>query len=133
MSNENLPKGLFANTKEEKPEDLEKWNRVADESNEEDGSEEQPAESSRKNSRRGRVQRLKTKDWMIYMLIFILPFVNIAECIYVMVTKKHPDAERWAKAAIVPACIVSLIVLIIILRLHYMTYADCMKFVQLFQ
>ncbi len=123
-----LPQGVFSNKKEEsrieKPEEKFAVNGKVNISSNKSGSGD--------SGRRKKSPKLSWVQWLIIMLIYCVPIVNIIECIVLIIKDKYQDGKRWAKGAIIVASVLSLIIIIACIRFKNMPYADFMKFYKLF-
>lgn len=71
-----------------------------------------------------REPKLNYIGWLISSIISFVPVVNIIYLILINFISQTPEHKRWAKAAIAPACIYTLVIVLIIVRMKNMEYAD---------
>lgn len=70
-----------------------------------------------------REQKLNFMGWLISSIISFIPVINVIYLLLINFISQTPEHRRWAKAAIIPACIHSIIIILILVRLKNMDYA----------
>ena len=72
---------------------------------------------------RDRRQKLmKTKEWIIPLVLYMIPVVGIVSTGYYAIDTKNKTRRNWARCSIVFLILVHLILLIFCIRIHNMTY-----------
>ena len=122
----NLPRGIFTNNQDNTESFAEDAGIMMNEEklNVEQEDEYNVDEDTAQEVRRHKIKykKLEPKQWMLISLIYMIPFVNIGESIYFMITKNHPETENWGKGAVIPSVIISVIMLFIIIRFKFMGF-----------
>lgn len=121
-----LPKGIYARTENKKDETTESEVKKNVEKTEDVKDNIKVASNVRKKNGNS-VPKITSFGWFIMMVLFTIPFVNITECVVLIIGKKYKEGKRWAKGAIIVAIIMSILFLLIWTRLHNMTYSEMVK------
>lgn len=74
---------------------------------------------------------VKASEWMVPMILFCIPGVNILAVLYYMLLGQNMQKRNWAKCASVILLVGYIFLLIFIVRLHNMSYAEFYEFVSL--
>lgn len=126
-----LPKGIFTNENKEVSitAKAQNTNTLKSDVNIDDDL---GIEEGRQRKQKRKYHKLEMKEWLIVNVIYMFPFINVVECIFFIITKKHPETENWGKGAVIPAVLISLGVLFIIIRMKNMNYTDYINLYNMF-
>lgn len=72
---------------------------------------------------------IKVSEWILPMLLYVIPGVNILAMLYYMLLGQNVTKRNWAKCALVILALGYFFCIIFIVRINNMTYAEFYDFV----